>query len=70
MKIKVEKMKKLWKEDETSTNLLIKADYYEEINHLMNNWSSNWVNNSFNLRTITEDNKKNAMTRIAISEQY
>jgi hypothetical protein len=37
MKIKVEKMKKLWKEDETSTNLLIKADYYEEINHLMNN---------------------------------
>jgi uncharacterized protein YwgA len=36
----------------------IRTNYYEEINQLMSDWSSNWKNNNFNLRTIIENNKK------------
>ncbi len=48
-------MKKKWNDYEF---IFIRTNYYEKINQLMNDWSSNWKDNNFNLRTITENNKE------------
>ncbi len=48
-------MKRRWDDYEST---FIKTNYYEEINQLMSDWSSNWEDNNFNLRTIIENNKK------------
>jgi hypothetical protein len=68
---KIEKMKKLKKRWNDYEFIFIKTNYYEKINQLMNDWSSNWKNTNSNLRIIIENNKNNAMTRIiAFDEQY
>jgi hypothetical protein len=69
---KIEKMKKLKRRWDDYEFIFIRTNYYEEINQLMSDWSSNWEDNSLNLRIIIENNKeKNAMTRIiAFDEQY
>ncbi len=48
-------MKRKWNDYEST---FIRTNYYEEINQLMSDWSSNWKDNSFNLRTIIENNKE------------
>jgi hypothetical protein len=65
----MKKLKRRWDDYEST---FIRTNYYEEINQLMSDWSSNWKNNNSNLRIIIENNKeKNAMTRIiAFDEQY
>ncbi len=46
------------KKNETITNLLIKQNDYEKINHLMNDWSSNWENNNINYEELLLTIKK------------
>jgi pantothenate kinase-related protein Tda10 len=72
MKIEeIEKMKELKKRWDDYEFTFIRTNYYEKINHLISDWSSNWKNNNFNLRIIIKNNKENAMTRvIAFDEQY
>ncbi len=48
-------MKRRWDDYEST---FIRTNYYEKINQLMSDWSSNWENNSFNLRTIIKNNKE------------
>ncbi len=62
------KLKRRWDDYEST---FIRTNYYEEINQLMSDWSSNWEDNSFNLWITIKNNKENAMTRlIAFGEQY
>jgi hypothetical protein len=46
------------KKNETITNLFIKQNDYEKINHLMSNWSSNWENNNINYEKLLLTIKK------------
>jgi hypothetical protein len=48
-------VKRRWDDYEST---FIRTNYYEKINQLMSDWSSNWENNSFNLRTIIKNNKE------------
>ncbi len=70
-----EKIEMKWKNEEdekkseTITNLLIKQNDYEEINHLMSDWSSNWENNNINYEDLLLTIKKNTKTRIIASNE-
>ncbi len=46
------------KKNEMITNLLIKQNDYEKINHLMSDWSSNWENNNINYEELLLTIKK------------
>jgi hypothetical protein len=64
----MKELKRRWNDYEFT---FIKTNYYEKINHLINDWSSNWKDNNSNLWITIKNNKKNAMTRlIAFDEQY
>ncbi len=52
------KNKKNVKKNETITNLFIKQNDYEKINHLINDWSSNWKNNNINYEKLLLTIKK------------
>jgi hypothetical protein len=71
MKIeKIEKMRELKRRWDDYESTFIRTNYYEEINQIMNDWSSNWEDNNLNLWIIIKNNKENAMTRvIAFDEQ-
>jgi hypothetical protein len=70
MKIeKIEKMKELKRRWDDYESTFIRTNYYEKINHLMNDWSSKWKDNNSNLWIITKNNKKNAMTRVIASDE-
>ncbi len=53
-----EKNEKNVKKSEMITNLLIKQNDYEKINHLMNDWSSNWKDNNINYQKLLLTIKK------------
>jgi hypothetical protein len=55
------------KKNETITNLFIKQNDYEKINHLMNDWSSNWESNNINYERLLLTIKK--IRKHALSRQ-
>jgi hypothetical protein len=64
------KMWKMWKKNKTITNLFIKQNVYEKINHLINNWSSNEKNNNINYEKLLLTIKNTKTRIIASNKQY